>query len=1059
MKKLFTLFFTMLAFGTWVHAQQTVPFTENFDSWTNCTGSCNATCILLNGFQNVTGDDGSWITDNGGTSSGSTGPSVDHTQGNSTGKYLYYETSSPCYPNRTANLWSPAMNFSGVNAPQLEFWYHMLGATMGDLFIEVSTDGGTTWSAPLDTLTDDIDLWQKATINLAAYAGDTAIIRWRGVSTTSFTSDMAIDDVFFYDLLPDDAGIARIDTPTTPACNLGNEVWATLQNFGTNNLTSATVGWSVNGVAQTPVAWTGNLGILGDTLIQVGSTTIAPGDSICVWTSLPNGVTEPASGAGNDTACTVANLGLLGTYTVGGAGADFASIAASKAALDAQGVCGPVVFELADTLFQEQVEFIEVQGASTTNTIIYRSASGDPAACRVEWAAFLNTANYTFFLNGADYYHFEDITIAALGTTYGHVLEVNNGADWNSFQGCVLQGTPNNTTTSTFKAVVYSQNGVDNNNHFVNNTFENGSYAFYWQGNSGTAKESGTVFENNLLINTYYWAGRFYYQDAVHVEGNRIEVTTPYTGLFYRLYFFDCDGASVIANNVATGATNYGYGIYLSDCDATNANHARIYNNMISVGSPTSTGTSYGIYLTNSGYQDVAFNSIYLNSNGTNARAFYATSGGASNVWNNIFVNNGPGYAAYVNSPFSLSAMDYNNLYAPNGNVGYFSGAQSTFAAWQSASGFDGNSVSVDPNFYNPDNDLHVCNDTLDGAAFPLSFVERDIDGTFRAPTPDIGADEFVPIATFSLGPDTAICTGDTLILVAGSPSDTILWSTGDTTASIAVTGAGTYSVSVNSVCGSASDAVTVTISNLTYSGFLTNDANPIVCDGDTVTISATQMADSYLWSTGDTTSSIQVTTNGTYTLDIADNCGSGSESVTLTFETAPTASFTSAASFFTGIFTNTSTGAGTLTYSWDFGNGTGTSTLESPLYVYGDTGTYTVSLTVSNECGSNTTSGTVYIPGDTSGVFVTEQLEAGNVSVFPNPSNGIFNVGMDLAGAHHVTVAIQNLQGKEVAQHDLGMVSGEATQEFDLSTMAAGLYFVKIRVDEDFVVRKLIIE
>lgn len=62
------------------------------------------------------------------------------------------------------------------------------------------------------------------------------------------------------------------------------------------------------------------------------------------------------------------------------------------------------------------------------------------------------------------------------------------------------------------------------------------------------------------------------------------------------------------------------------------------------------------------------------------------------------------------------------------------------------------------------------------------------------------------------LGPDTAIYEGEFIILNAGNPGCTYLWSTGDTTQTIVVTEAGTYSVTVESYCGSAWDEIEVSI-------------------------------------------------------------------------------------------------------------------------------------------------------------------------------------------------------------------------------------------------------
>jgi hypothetical protein len=48
------------------------------------------------------------------------------------------------------------------------------------------------------------------------------------------------------------------------------------------------------------------------------------------------------------------------------------------------------------------------------------------------------------------------------------------------------------------------------------------------------------------------------------------------------------------------------------------------------------------------------------------------------------------------------------------------------------------------------------------------------------------------PAPVISLGPDTAICAGNSLVLDAGNPGCSYLWSTGDTTQTLAVDSAGT---------------------------------------------------------------------------------------------------------------------------------------------------------------------------------------------------------------------------------------------------------------------------
>ncbi len=86
-------------------------------------------------------------------------------------------------------------------------------------------------------------------------------------------------------------------------------------------------------------------------------------------------------------------------------------------------------------------------------------------------------------------------------------------------------------------------------------------------------------------------------------------------------------------------------------------------------------------------------------------------------------------------------------------------------------------------------------------------------------------------------------------------------------------------------------------------------------------------------------------------------------DSITVTVNTTPTASFTSAAGTGAGVvnFTNTSTNAST--YSWNFGDGN-TSATASPSNTYAANGTYTVALTAISGTCSNVTSRQINVSG-----------------------------------------------------------------------------------------------
>ncbi|WP_028870976.1 T9SS type A sorting domain-containing protein [Psychroserpens burtonensis] len=111
-----------------------------------------------------------------------------------------------------------------------------------------------------------------------------------------------------------------------------------------------------------------------------------------------------------------------------------------------------------------------------------------------------------------------------------------------------------------------------------------------------------------------------------------------------------------------------------------------------------------------------------------------------------------------------------------------------------------------------------------------------------------------VPVA--DAGNDAAICFGNETILTASGGS-TYLWNTGETSQSITVNPnvTTTYTVDVFTNNCSSSDAVIVTVNELPE----TNAGNDIIIiEGDSTTLTATG-AESYIWSTGETTTSITV--------------------------------------------------------------------------------------------------------------------------------------------------------------------------------------------------------
>jgi len=183
---------------------ETLPYSENFETFVNCatTNDCEVTqCGLANGWQNqlnLVADDIDWRTNEGSTPSADTGPDLDHNPGTASGNYLYLEASA-CF-NKEAVAVSPCFDLTGSTMPELKFWYHMYGADMGELHLDVFAN---------DVWTNDVipaisgnqgNLWHQATVNLSAFTGGIINIRFRGNTGTNFMSDVAIDDINIFEI-------------------------------------------------------------------------------------------------------------------------------------------------------------------------------------------------------------------------------------------------------------------------------------------------------------------------------------------------------------------------------------------------------------------------------------------------------------------------------------------------------------------------------------------------------------------------------------------------------------------------------------------------------------------------------------------------------------------------------------------------------------------------------------------------------------------------------------------------------------------------------------------
>jgi hypothetical protein len=128
-------------------------------------------------------------------------------------------------------------------------------------------------------------------------------------------------------------------------------------------------------------------------------------------------------------------------------------------------------------------------------------------------------------------------------------------------------------------------------------------------------------------------------------------------------------------------------------------------------------------------------------------------------------------------------------------------------------------------------------------------------------------------------------------------------------------------------------------------------------------------------------------------------------------------------------------------------GNGTITATYSANKFNAIRTATITVTPT-------GLTPQMVTVTQDASTVGLEEHALS-NFQVYPNPSRGLVKLSVDGISDKPVTVAIVDLSGKNIMT---GVYSGSGEYSFDLSTVPGGYYFVRISVDGNTTVRRVML-
>jgi hypothetical protein len=186
------------------------PYFVSFENFTPNTNFVGQNCWKANSDSAY-----DWNVDNSGsTPSSGTGPLAAF----SGTTYVYIEASSGVIGNE-ARLLSPLVDITALTTPAIQFKYHMFGAQIGTLNVDVND--GTGWINGIGVLvgqqqTAQAQEWRDAIFDLTAVnlASNVIQVRLRATSNGTFEGDISVDD-FRIDEIPTCPNISNLTNGVT----------------------------------------------------------------------------------------------------------------------------------------------------------------------------------------------------------------------------------------------------------------------------------------------------------------------------------------------------------------------------------------------------------------------------------------------------------------------------------------------------------------------------------------------------------------------------------------------------------------------------------------------------------------------------------------------------------------------------------------------------------------------------------------------------------------------------------------------------------------------------
>ncbi|MFA6233278.1 MAG: VWA domain-containing protein [Bacteroidota bacterium] len=339
----------------------------------------------------------------------------------------------------------------------------------------------------------------------------------------------------------------------------------------------------------------------------------------------------------------------------------------------------------------------------------------------------------------------------------------------------------------------------------------------------------------------------------------------------------------------------------------------------------------------------------------------------------------------------------------------------------------------------------------------PVSLVPRDytIRVIVRTPSDSSVCQSLFHIPALTLPPfsfdvtpegPTAFCEGQSVTLDAGAGYVSYRWNTGEQSQRITVNQSGDYVCTVQRSSGRTGISRTVRVVVTPAPHPVLNVTGPIpFCEGDIIRLDLPGSFAKYLWSTGDTTSSLLVTTGGIYwaIVHTADNCIGYSDTLMVSTFQLPVKPTVSRAG---DVLLSSSAD----NYQW-LRDGVAMIGETNQFLQLPGTGSYRVRITNTLGCSNISDEYIVNILDVTALPAVVRSFD-----VYPDPTAAGVTLDLRLERAETVEIIVSNALGQELARLGSGSPVREFSRHITLGP-TPGAYFLRITAGSESWVRRVV--